>query len=134
VTKKSIEKIVDGSVESLIIRTLPNASAKLTKKYSGNNPPYLEAGLCEFLKEKNIKHLLVDLPSVDPESDNGKLSAHRAFWNYPSQPRMDSTITEMIFVDDKIKDGIYLLNIQIASIESDASPSKPVLYELTNLR
>ena len=73
---------------------------------------------------------MIDLPSVDAEEDGGELAAHHAFWNYPAQPRMDSTITEMIFVDDKIKDGLYLLNIQIASIESDASPSKPVLYEL----
>jgi hypothetical protein len=43
---------------------------------------------------------------------------------------MDATITEMIFVDDSIADGLYLINMQIASFESDASPSKPVLYKL----
>jgi len=130
ITKKVVEKFLNESVESLVIRTLPNDRNKLTKKYSGNNPTYLEAELCEWLREKNIKHLLIDLPSVDAEEDGGELAAHHAFWNYPTQPRMNATITEMIFVDDKIKDGMYLLNIQIASIESDASPSKPVLYEL----
>jgi hypothetical protein len=74
--------------------------------------------------------LLVDLPSVDPEMDEGKLAAHHAYWNYPLSPRWDATITEMVFVDDAIKDGMYLLNLQIASLESDASPSKPVLYAL----
>lgn len=130
VTKKAVEELLDESVESIIIRTLPNDKNKLAKKYSGNNPTYLEAALCDLLREKNIKHLLIDLPSVDAEEDGGELEAHHAFWNYPLQPRLDATITEMIFVDDQIKDGIYLLNIQIASIESDASPSKPVLYEL----
>ena len=130
ITKKSVEKLFYLSSESIVIRTLPNDPAKRTKKYSGNNPIYLDAGLCKWLREKNVKHLLIDLPSVDPEKDGGELAAHRAFWNYPAQPRMDSTITEMIFVEDQIKDGIYLLNLQIASIESDASPSKPVLYEL----
>ncbi len=130
ITKKDVSKLFDESVESLVIRTLPNGNNKLTKKYSGNNPTYLAADLCLWLREKNIKHLLIDLPSVDAEEDGGKLAAHRAFWNYPEQPRMDATITEMIFVDDKIEDGMYLLNIQIASIESDASPSKPLLYKL----
>jgi kynurenine formamidase len=130
ITKKSVGKLLNESVESLVIRTLPNDTNKLTKKYSGNNPTFLEAELCQMLREKNIKHLLVDLPSVDAEEDEGKLSAHHAFWNYPTLPRLDATITEMIYVDDKIKDGLYLLNLQIAPLESDASPSKPVLYQL----
>jgi arylformamidase len=36
----------------------------------------------------------------------------------------------MIYVPNSIFDGTYLLNIQIASFENDASPSKPVLYML----
>ena len=46
---------------------------------------------------------------------------------------MDATITEMIFVQDAIEDGTYLLNLQIASFENDASPSKPILYAIENL-
>jgi hypothetical protein len=34
------------------------------------------------------------------------------------------------FVSDEVKDGTYLLNLQIASFENDASPSKPVLYAI----
>jgi hypothetical protein len=74
--------------------------------------------------------LLLDLPSVDPESDNGLMLAHKAFWNYPENPRFDATISEMIYAPAEISDGLYLLNLQIAAIESDASPSKPVLYKL----
>ena len=44
--------------------------------------------------------------------------------------RINSTITEMIFVNNEVKDGSYLLNLQIASFENDASPSKPILFEL----
>jgi hypothetical protein len=33
-------------------------------------------------------------------------------------------------VEDKIKDGHYLLNLQIASFDNDASPSKPVIYKI----
>ena len=44
--------------------------------------------------------------------------------------RLNATITEMIFVNEEVKDGSYLLNLQIASFENDASPSKPILFEL----
>ena len=80
------------------------------------------------LREKGIDHLLIDLPSVDREQDNGQLLAHHAFWNYPEQTRLQSTITEFIYVPNEVADGMYLLNMQIAPFENDASPSKPVLY------
>jgi hypothetical protein len=31
-----------------------------------------------------------------------------------------------------VKDGSYILNLQIAPFENDASPSKPVLYKITD--
>jgi len=114
--------------EALIIRTIPNGTEKLNFQYSGTNPAYLHAEAALFLRESGIKHLLLDLPSVDREDDGGKLMAHHAFWNYPSATRLDATITELIFVPDEIPDGNYFLNIQIASFENDASPGKPVLY------
>lgn len=116
--------------EALIIRTLPNDELKLRTNYSGANPPYVHHEAIRFLVERGFRHLLIDLPSVDREEDEGKLLAHRAFWNYPEAPRANCTITELIFVNNSIKDGLYLLNIQIAGFEIDASPSKPVLYEL----
>ncbi|WP_338765083.1 cyclase family protein [Bernardetia sp. ABR2-2B] len=128
------------SYEALIIRTLPNEEDKKTRQYSGQNPPYLEPSIGEFLAQKNINHLLLDLPSVDRESDKGKLSVHKGFWSILtdknhkknfSEVRATATITELIFVDNKIKDGIYLLNLQIPSLEIDAVPSKPVLYEIS---
>lgn len=118
------------AVEALLLRTLPNDELKLRTNYSGANPPYVHHEAIRFLVEKGIQHLLLDLPSVDREEDGGKLLAHRAFWAYPEAPRTNCTITELIFVNNSIKDGLYLLNIQIASFEIDVSPSKPVLYEL----
>jgi arylformamidase len=131
VTLDSVKKRFIASTESLIIRTTPNSAAKLEQLYSGSNPAYLEEALCAWLKEQGVKHLLIDLPSVDAEEDGGALAAHHAFWNYPAAPRMDATITEMVYVPDAVADGIYFLNLQIASIESDASPSKPVLYHIS---
>ena len=124
--------------EAIIIRTLPNLEDKKSKKYSHTNPPYLAEDAAIFIRESGIKHLLIDLPSVDREEDEGKLLAHKAFWNVKDinnlneDARMDCTITEMIFVNETIKDGSYFLNLQIASFENDASPSKPILYSIIN--
>ena len=84
----------------------------------------------ELLVQKGVKHLLLDLPSVDREEDGGQLLNHHQFWQYPNEIRKDATITELIFVPDEVKDGEYLLNLQVTSLVMDASPSKPVLYEL----
>jgi hypothetical protein len=93
----------------------------------------LHADVTRYLAERGIKHILIDLPSVDREVDGGKLSAHKEFWKFPSSIRKEATITELIFVSDSIADGLYLLNLQIASLEMDASPSKPVLYKLAEV-
>lgn len=130
VTNESIARHFNKNSNSLIIRTLPNSTDKKLGQYSGNNPTYLEPDLGTFLAQNNVQHLLVDLPSVDREEDDGALATHHAFWQYPNNTRMDATITEMIFVENSIPDGLYLINMQIASFESDASPSKPVLYKL----
>lgn len=96
--------------------------------FSGSNPPYFEAAALDFVREMGVLHLLTDLPSVDREDDGGQLSAHHSFWNYPNAPRTEATITEMIRVPPDLEDGFYFLNLMIAPLRSDASPSKPILY------
>lgn len=115
---------------ALIIRTLPNLREKMNRNYIGTNPPYLLEQTTQYIVEKNIEHLLIDLPSVDKEKDNGALLAHRAFWSMDGKRRKGATITELIFVPNDIEDGTYILNIQLAPFENDASPSRPVLYEI----
>ncbi|MBT8257392.1 MAG: cyclase family protein [Bacteroidia bacterium] len=116
--------------DAIVIRTLPNTREKLSRQYSHSNPPYMEKEAAVYLRRKGIKHLLIDLPSVDREKDEGELAAHHAFWDVHGKLRLDATITEFIYVSNKIEDGAYLLNIQIAPFENDASPSKPVLYKI----
>jgi kynurenine formamidase len=137
ITKSQIQKALNENLpEALIIRTLPNENEKLSKKYSNTNPAYLSEEAAIFIRESGIKHLLIDLPSVDRENDEGKLLAHKAFWNVKNvdnlneDARLDCTITEMIFVDNQVLDGNYILNLQIASFVNDASPSKPILYKI----
>lgn len=130
ILKEQLESDFIEGVEAIVIRTQPNDDFKKTTNYSGANAPFIHHEAVEFLVSKGIHHLLIDLPSVDKESDGGQLLAHKAFWKYPNNPRTNATITELIYVDNNVKDGLYLLNIQIASFEIDASPSKPILYEL----
>ena len=33
-------------------------------------------------------------------------------------------------LENKVDDGEYILNLQIAPFENDATPSKPILYEI----
>ena len=131
ISKESVENTLGAEIpEAVILRTLPNEESKKIKNWSHSNWPYLDKHAALFLRENGVKHLLIDLPSVDREKDDGKLLAQKAFWNYPENPVHDSTITEMIYVPNAVKDGMYLLNLQITSLENDASPSKPVLYEI----
>lgn len=137
ITKFQIVNALNGKTpEALIIRTLPNDKTKKHKNYSHTNPPYLSEDAATFMLEIGIKHLLIDLPSVDREEDEGRLVAHKAFWNVKNvnhlnpDARLDCSITEMIYVNDEVQDGNYILNLQIASFENDASPSKPILYKI----
>ena len=130
ITRAQIEQVIEPQTESIIIRTLPNGKDKKNKAYSNTNPPYLEQEAADLLRELDIKHLLIDLPSVDKEQDGGALAAHHAFWNYPNNTRMDCSITELIYVPSSITDGHYLLNLSFAPFHNDASPSRPTLYAL----
>lgn len=131
ITKKQLQIAIGNSKpEAIVIRTLSNGLNKLTMQYSNTNPPYILKEGILFLNEIGVQHLLIDMPSIDRENDEGKLLAHHAFWQYPNNTQFQKTITEFIFVPNEINDGTYILNLQIASFENDASPSKPILYKI----
>ena len=46
-------------------------------------PPFFSFEAMELVAELGVKHLLVDMPSVDRTFDEGRLSAHHIFWNVP---------------------------------------------------
>ena len=132
ISKKDFQSAFTQNQESckaLIVRTLPNSEDKKHKNYSGADASYFTADAIEYINSLGIEHLLTDLPSLDKEDDN-KLLAHHAFFQQYGAWNLHKTVTEMIFVPDEITDGLYFLNLQTASFESDASPSKPLLYNL----
>jgi arylformamidase len=131
ITNEQLESIpFETDIEALIIRTLPNDASKCGQDYSATNPAYLAIECIKTINQLNINHLLIDLPSVDRESDGGELAFHHAFWGVPDEPNFQRTITELIYVTNSISDGVYILELQVAPFANDASPSRPVLYAI----
>ena len=131
ITRSQLESLLEGkSPEAVVLRTIDNSEKKLEQNWSNTNPPYLSEDAAIFLAQKKVDHLLLDLPSVDREIDEGKLLAHRAFWEYPHNTQFHRTITEFIYVPNSVFDGKYLLNLQTAPFVNDATPSRPVLFRL----
>ncbi len=116
--------------EAIVIRTLPNQLDKRSANYSGTNPCYFDVGVVDLLDQLEVKHFLVDTPSVDREEDAGVLAFHHAFWKVPEAPITDRTITELIFVPNEVQDGRYILELQVANFTNDAAPSRPLLYAI----
>jgi hypothetical protein len=124
-------------LEALVIRTLPNDSGKLSRRYVEAPAPFFSLEAMRLLRVLGVAHLLVDIPSLDRAFDEGKMSAHHIFWDVAAGGHEVETsnasprsVTEFIFVADDITDGRYLLDIQIAPFAADAAPSRPVLYSL----
>jgi kynurenine formamidase len=131
IKRKHLENQINSAYsEAVLIRTMPNDQLKMSKDYSNSNPTYFDLDIIPLLDLLGTKHFLVDLPSVDREEDEGRLAFHHAFWKVPNHPDYTRTITELIYVPNSVADGEYLLELQVASFENDASPSRPVLYRI----
>jgi arylformamidase len=138
ITRHAIATAIGSrSLEALVVRTLPNDDSKLSRVYGQQIAPYFTNDAIEMIVERGAKHLLVDLPSIDRLYDGGKLSNHRKFWDveegrFETNPRTrrSSTITELIYAPNAVIDGEYMLNLQIAPFESDAAPSRPILFKI----
>ena len=136
--KEALGRCSHAPQSAVVIRTLPNDPHKRTRDYGrGETPAYLSLDAVDLLVEWGVRHLLVDLPSLDRAHDEGRLAGHRRFWGLPERgisagdaSRGDATITEMIFVPDEVEDGLYALSLQVAPFVADAAPSRPLLYAL----
>ena len=139
--KQCREKLatVAANVEALIVRTMPNDPDKKRRRYGDDCPtPFFTCEAIEWLNEQSIQHLLVDFPSIDRMDDDGLLTNHHLFWNVAENShqlsdavQMNKTITEMIYVDSSIEDGVYLLGNQFPAMATNAVPSRPVIYSIT---
>ena len=124
ITKKSIQKKMHQSHSGLIIRTMPNEKSKKSRNYDKNEAPFLTNQAIDYIVSQGVEHLLVDLPSIDKADDGGKLGNHKRFFQY------GKTISELLFIEDSIKDGFGFLHIQIPNWSLDAAPSRPIFYQV----
>lgn len=123
-------------LEAIVIRTLPNGDDKRFQRYGEDGcPPFFSIEAVDYLTGRGVRHLLVDIPSVDKMHDEGKLTVHHRFWKVPegshtltADTRRDKTITEMIYVPDALADGPYLLALHVPAFCTDVAPSRPWLY------
>jgi kynurenine formamidase len=136
--KDKLENIDSSLLQAVIIRTLDNTELKKEATYSAENqPPFFSVEAMKYLVARGVEHILVDFPSVDKMYDEGLLVNHHLFWGVDegthtltATSQSHKTITEMIFVENEIDDGSYLLNIQIPAFVSDAASSRPVIYPM----
>ena len=91
-----------------------------------------DLNIIKACKETGVKNLLIDLPSIDKEKDDGEVTNHKVFFDLVTGGNMN-TITELIYVPNNVLDGDYLLNLQFMPINNDAAPSRPVLFKIQYL-
>ncbi|MDI1232891.1 MAG: cyclase family protein [bacterium] len=113
---------------ALVVRTLPNQNFKKHFKYAGTNPPFFTVNGIRKIKDLGFKHLLTDLPSIDKEQDGGLLAAHKQWFTTNHAPDIERTITEFIYTDNAIVDGLFGVAMRIPKIETDAVPSSVLIY------
>jgi hypothetical protein len=98
---------------------------------------YLSLPAAQWLVERGIEHLVLDLPSADRAEDQGELAAHRVFFGLPPGSsalaevrRAHCTITELARVPATLAEGFGLLELQAPALAGDALPSRPLWHAL----
>ena len=115
----------------LLVRAL--GSGHVDGDFTGTDPPYFLPEDMDLLAESGVQHLVTDLPSLDRESDGGRLLAHRAFWKFPGAIRAAATVTELARLNHAPGPGLYLITFNVLPLHADASPSVPILYALSKV-
>ena len=138
----------DLTLDAVIIRTTVGSTNPILN-FSGTNPPYLTHVAMQYLVNHQIRHVLVDLPSVDREDDQGLLAAHSVFFGLPPRTRPENgppvalsasdadparegcTITELCYISDDVPGGFCVLNLQLSPFLLDGIPSRPVIFPMS---
>lgn len=117
-----------NAAKVLLVRTLPNSEAKTIANYSGTNPVYFDPELLLQIKSLGFEHLICDIPSIDKESDEGKLLAHKNWFLDNGKAIIKRSITELAYMPDTLIDGLCAVQMQVPKIQSDAVPSRIIVY------
>ena len=79
ISKQALEQKLDKSYDAMIIRTHPNDISKISRNYDDYPAPFFTNDAMEYINQLKVKHLLVDMPSVDKADDGGLLGNHKIF-------------------------------------------------------
>ena len=135
ITGEALERgwLLNGQVEPYQGGFEPRALVMRT----GSATAYLSQDAAQWLVQRGVEHLIVDLPSIDRAEDGGRLLAHRIFFGLPLESRTLAqamrprcTVTELALIPQDVADGWYLLELQVPALGGDAVPSRPLLYPL----
>jgi hypothetical protein len=120
--------------QAVIVRSslVANNLASSQFDFTGTNPPFIPPDTMKHILSifPCIQVLLVDLPSVDPESDGGQLLAHKEFFS----GSQSAGIVELCHIQTHIQEGLYALSLNVAPFDSDASPCAPIMYPLKRFK
>ena len=117
-------------IDCIIIRTLPNSEDKKSKNYNNSSHPFLSNDAVYFLKDKGVKHIIIDTPSIDKSDDGGQLKNHKLFFLNDDKTINKNTVTELAYIPDTCIDGRYFVCIGFPNFQLDAAPSNPVIYRV----
>jgi len=150
ITREVLKKAVKGQLkqfsgerqlDALCVRVMGTYSRDFhrARKFTNTNPPYFTRDAMYYMLELGVRHLLVDLPSIDREESGPLMPNHSIFFGL--EPgckdaalaiRPKATVTESCNFYNDIGDGEYILSLQVSPIEMDAAPSRPKLLPLTS--
>lgn len=122
-------------VQALIVRPAPSVAD--VEDYSATNPPYFTTEAIAEIARSELRHLCVELPSIDREQDGGTTPNHRIWWGLADNARRagdakwpSRTITELLRVPARLPDGPGLLALQVAPFTGDAAPCRVLFAPL----
>jgi len=139
-TALSTELAEREALEALILCVMGPDGQVFDGHFSGQNAPYFTSEAMTLISGALAPsgHLLTNLPSIDREQCGGFTPNHRILWGLGPKSRCakdarygSRTLTELIQSDPNCPDGAYVLDLHIAPFDTDAAPSRPILYQRT---
>jgi arylformamidase len=119
--------LCDAPLDAVFLRA---TDGRYGRDWSASRPPYPTTTLIQNLVARGATHLLLDVPSVDRDEDDGLLSNHHIWWGLPpntrelgAATRSDSTITELCAAPRALVDGPALFVFGLPPLGTDAVPS-----------
>lgn len=141
---ETVQAKLDRNRLPISMLAIKTASSLLPQDYdfSGKDFLYLAAetakGIHDYkTADSHIDCLILDLPSIDRESDGGKLLAHRGFFGLPDTGFDAEDLEKRVLVElamfSGLEEGYYYVVITPPLLETNAVSTGIVFHSLTEL-